>query len=90
MLIFSGNDLIENGHYAQKEIHQEVKRLQDIWKQLQDTSSLKRDRLNEAYQVNVSKFLMVDILNAEIKFALKTMHSMTWIQHYKAVFLSHS
>lgn len=50
-MLSSGEELIEKGHYAEKEIRIGVERLEDLWKQLQDTSQLKKERLNEAYQV---------------------------------------
>ncbi|XP_042865885.1 spectrin beta chain, non-erythrocytic 5-like isoform X7 [Penaeus japonicus] len=45
-----GEGLISNGHYAEQEIQARLDGLDSLWKQLQDSSQLKKDRLNEAYQ----------------------------------------
>jgi spectrin beta len=49
-VIEEGRDLVENGHYASKEIEDRLEDLENYWKQLIEKSHLKRDRLNEAYQ----------------------------------------
>ena len=48
---FSGEELIAKGHYAEQEIESSLDALESYWKQLQDSSMMKKDRLNEAYQV---------------------------------------
>lgn len=45
-----GEGLISGGHYAEQEIQARLDGLDSLWKQLQDSSQLKKDRLNEAYQ----------------------------------------
>ncbi|XP_071547281.1 spectrin beta chain, non-erythrocytic 5 isoform X4 [Panulirus ornatus] len=45
-----GEELITRGHYAEQEIQARLDGLDSLWKQLQDSSQLKKDRLNEAYQ----------------------------------------
>ncbi|KAK7068041.1 Spectrin beta chain, non-erythrocytic 5, partial [Halocaridina rubra] len=45
-----GELLISEGHYAEQEIQARLDGLESLWKQLQDSSQLKKDRLNEAYQ----------------------------------------
>ncbi|KAK8731676.1 hypothetical protein OTU49_007418 [Cherax quadricarinatus] len=45
-----GEGLITSGHYAEQEIQARLDGLEALWKQLQDSSQLKKDRLNEAYQ----------------------------------------
>ena len=47
-----GEALIAAGHYAEQDIESSLDGLESCWKQLQDFSQLKKDRLNEAYQVN--------------------------------------
>lgn len=49
-VIEEGRDLIENNHYASKEISERIEELENHWKELIEQSHLKRDRLNEAYQ----------------------------------------
>ncbi|XP_066955513.1 spectrin beta chain, non-erythrocytic 5 isoform X7 [Macrobrachium rosenbergii] len=45
-----GEALITDGHYAEQEIQARLDGLDSLWKQLQDSSQLKKERLNEAYQ----------------------------------------
>ncbi|XP_063863708.1 spectrin beta chain, non-erythrocytic 2-like isoform X27 [Scylla paramamosain] len=45
-----GEGLISNGHYAEQEIQARLDGLDTLWKQLQDSSLLKKERLHEAYQ----------------------------------------
>ncbi|XP_050686605.1 spectrin alpha chain-like [Eriocheir sinensis] len=45
-----GESLITNGHYAEQEIQARLDGLDTLWKQLQDSSLLKKERLHEAYQ----------------------------------------
>ncbi|XP_008201528.1 spectrin alpha chain, non-erythrocytic 1 isoform X2 [Tribolium castaneum] len=49
-VIEEGRDLIENKHYASKDIADRIEELENRWKELIEQSHLKRDRLNEAYQ----------------------------------------
>ncbi|XP_063909279.1 spectrin beta chain, non-erythrocytic 1 isoform X5 [Zophobas morio] len=49
-VIEEGRDLIENNHYAAKDIIIRIEDLENCWKQVLEKSQLKRDRLNEAYQ----------------------------------------
>nr|CAD7427989.1 unnamed protein product [Timema monikensis] len=48
-----GEKLIGAGHFAGMEIQTRLDELDAAWRQLQDTSQLKRDRLNDAYQALV-------------------------------------
>ncbi|KAK7865818.1 hypothetical protein R5R35_001276 [Gryllus longicercus] len=45
-----GESLIGAGHFASMEIQTRLDELEGSWRQLQDTSHLKRERLNDAYQ----------------------------------------
>nr|XP_022910961.1 spectrin beta chain, non-erythrocytic 5 isoform X3 [Onthophagus taurus] len=49
-VIDEGQFLIHNHHFASKEIEARLEELVHDWKQLQELSGLKRDRLNDAYQ----------------------------------------
>lgn len=49
----AGESLITNGHYAEQEIQARLDGLDTLWKQLQDSSLLKKERLQEAYQVTI-------------------------------------
>ncbi|XP_076029013.1 spectrin beta chain, non-erythrocytic 5 kst isoform X3 [Oratosquilla oratoria] len=49
-VVQEGEGLITEGHYADQEIQARLDGLDSLWKQLQDSSQLKKDRLNEAYQ----------------------------------------
>ena len=51
MVLFTGEGLIVDGHYAEQEIQARLDGLESLWKQLQDSSQLKKERLNDAYQV---------------------------------------
>lgn len=42
--------MIEDNHYASKEIKERLEDLESQWQLLQDSSELKRNRLNDAYQ----------------------------------------
>ena len=46
-----GEALIGAGHFASMEIQAQLDELEAAWQELQDSSHLKRDRLNDAYQV---------------------------------------
>lgn len=46
-----GEALIAAGHFASMEIQAQLDELEAAWHRLQDSSQLKRDRLNDAYQV---------------------------------------
>ncbi|XP_044008912.1 spectrin beta chain, non-erythrocytic 5 isoform X1 [Aphidius gifuensis] len=45
-----GKNLIEDNHYATKEIQDRLEDLESEWRILQDASELKKNRLNDAYQ----------------------------------------
>ncbi|KAK4313156.1 hypothetical protein Pmani_015473 [Petrolisthes manimaculis] len=45
-----GENLISNGHYAEQEIQARLDGLESLWKQLQDSSLMKKERLHDAYQ----------------------------------------
>ncbi|XP_034944641.1 LOW QUALITY PROTEIN: spectrin beta chain, non-erythrocytic 5 [Chelonus insularis] len=45
-----GEGLIENNHFASKEIQDRLEDLESEWRILQETSELKKNRLNDAYQ----------------------------------------
>ena len=45
-----GENLLSEDHFAEKEILTSIEHLENLWKQLQDASTLKKERLNEAYQ----------------------------------------
>ncbi|XP_060523506.1 spectrin alpha chain, non-erythrocytic 1 isoform X2 [Cylas formicarius] len=49
-VVEEGKELIAADHYAAKEIGVRLDELENDWKHLMETSHLKRDRLNEAYQ----------------------------------------
>lgn len=49
-IIGKGQELIDNDHFAKSDIEIRLSELQNDWKQLQELSELKRERLNEAYQ----------------------------------------
>lgn len=53
---FLGENLISNGHYAEHEIQARLDGLDSLWKQLQDSSLLKKERLHDAYQVQYHPF----------------------------------
>lgn len=46
-----GEALIGAGHFASMEIQARLDELEAAWQELQDSSHLKRNRLNDAYQV---------------------------------------
>ena len=46
-----GEALIGAGHFASMEIQTRLDELEAAWRELQDSSQLKRERLNDAYQV---------------------------------------
>ena len=46
-----GEALIGAGHFAGMEIQARLDELEAAWRELQDSSQLKRDRLSDAYQV---------------------------------------
>ncbi|XP_049883110.1 spectrin beta chain, non-erythrocytic 5 isoform X2 [Pectinophora gossypiella] len=48
-----GEELIENKHYAAKEIATHVEELENQWRELQAAAKLRRERLQEAYQARV-------------------------------------
>lgn len=48
-----GEALINGGHFAAAEIQTRLNELEAEWRQLQESSALKRERLNDAYQVSV-------------------------------------
>ncbi|XP_063994705.1 spectrin beta chain, non-erythrocytic 5 isoform X3 [Diachasmimorpha longicaudata] len=49
-IMSEGENLIENEHYASKEIQDRLEDLESEWRILQQTSELKKNRLNDAYQ----------------------------------------
>ena len=49
-VVNEGQYLIDGGHFASEEIGARLEDLENDWKQLKADSSLKRDRLNDAYQ----------------------------------------
>ena len=46
-----GEALIGAGHFGSMEIQARLDEVESAWRALQESSHLKRDRLNEAYQV---------------------------------------
>lgn len=46
-----GEKLIGNGHYASYEIQNLLQELEMHWRQLLDQTALKKERLQDAYQV---------------------------------------
>jgi spectrin beta len=46
-----GEGLIEDGHFASEEIQDKLNNVDIDWRTLQETSTIKRDRLNDAYKV---------------------------------------
>lgn len=46
-----GETLIREGHFANEDIQRRLDEIEMEWRQLQETSATKRERLNEAYQV---------------------------------------
>lgn len=46
-----GEALIGAGHFASMEIQARLDELEAAWRELQDSSQLKRERLSDAYQV---------------------------------------
>ena len=46
-----GEGLIGAGHFASMEIQAWLDELETVWQKLQDSSHLKRENLNDAYQV---------------------------------------
>lgn len=50
VIIAKGQELIDEEHFASDDIEIRLNELQSDWKQLQELSELKRERLNEAYQ----------------------------------------
>ncbi|XP_050460702.1 spectrin beta chain, non-erythrocytic 5 isoform X2 [Cataglyphis hispanica] len=49
-VVNEGEALIEENHYASKEIQERLDELEAEWRLLQETSELKKNRLNDAYQ----------------------------------------
>ncbi|XP_066591797.1 spectrin beta chain, non-erythrocytic 5 isoform X2 [Prorops nasuta] len=49
-VVNEGEALIEENHYASKEIQERLDELEAEWRLLQETSELKKSRLNDAYQ----------------------------------------
>lgn len=49
-----GEALIGAGHFAGMEIQARLDELEAAWRKLQDSSQLKRDRLSDAYQVQLT------------------------------------
>ncbi|XP_011150755.1 spectrin alpha chain isoform X3 [Harpegnathos saltator] len=49
-VVNEGEALIEENHYASKEIQERLDDLEAEWRLLQETSELKKNRLNDAYQ----------------------------------------
>lgn len=49
-VVGEGEALIEENHYASKEIQERLEELEAEWRLLQGTSELKKNRLNDAYQ----------------------------------------
>ncbi|XP_015599750.1 spectrin beta chain, non-erythrocytic 1 isoform X3 [Cephus cinctus] len=49
-VVGEGEALIEENHYALKEIQERLDELEAEWRLLQETSELKKNRLNDAYQ----------------------------------------
>ncbi|XP_043493138.1 spectrin beta chain, non-erythrocytic 5 isoform X1 [Polistes fuscatus] len=49
-VVNEGEALIEDNHYASKEIQERLEDLEAEWRLLQETSELKKNRLNDAYQ----------------------------------------
>ncbi|KAK2588759.1 hypothetical protein KPH14_001641 [Odynerus spinipes] len=49
-VVNEGEALIEENHYASKEIQDRLEDLEGEWRLLQETSELKKNRLNDAYQ----------------------------------------
>lgn len=60
-----GESLIAAGHFAGMEIQARLDELEAEWRQLQEASALKRERLNDAYQVKkfYSYFIMAVIMS---------------------------
>ncbi|XP_068625866.1 spectrin beta chain, non-erythrocytic 5 isoform X2 [Battus philenor] len=49
----TGEELIEEKHYASQEIAKHVEDLENLWRELQAAAKLRRERLQEAYQARV-------------------------------------
>jgi len=49
-VVNEGEALIEENHYASKDIQERLDELEAEWRLLQETSELKKNRLNDAYQ----------------------------------------
>ncbi|XP_012530663.2 spectrin alpha chain isoform X3 [Monomorium pharaonis] len=49
-VVNEGEALIEENHYASKDIQERLDELEADWRHLQETSELKKNRLNDAYQ----------------------------------------
>ncbi|CAK1587955.1 unnamed protein product [Parnassius mnemosyne] len=49
----TGEELIEQKHYASEEIAKHVEDLENMWRELQAAAKLRRERLQEAYQARV-------------------------------------
>lgn len=47
-----GEGLMRAGHFASKEIQERLDELEAEWRNLQEASLLKRERLSDAYQVS--------------------------------------
>lgn len=47
-----GEQLMAAGHFASMEIQAQLDALESLWRQLLDATQLRRDRLQDAYQVN--------------------------------------
>ena len=46
----SGEELISNKHYASRDIRQRINSLRDKWKKLQELASMRRTRLDDAFE----------------------------------------
>lgn len=60
-VIAEGESLISAGHFAGPEIRTRLDKLETEWRKLQEASALKRERLNDAYQVNNFKLIYVKL-----------------------------
>ncbi|XP_053623069.1 spectrin beta chain, non-erythrocytic 2 isoform X2 [Plodia interpunctella] len=52
-VVGQGEALIEANHYASQEITEHVEDLENLWRELQSATKLRRERLQEAYQARV-------------------------------------
>lgn len=58
-----GDTLIGAGHFASMEIQTRLDELDSDWSKLQKSSQLKRERLNDAYQVYLVFVIFIRSLN---------------------------